>query len=101
LRAVRSGGPPAGVSPPLFEALFGSCSTFLFWGYLQRAVARRRPGGLASMYCDTCRRQLYYKDPNSKGWCFSCNKVVDITQCGVSHWNLMAVFTMLWTLQIG
>lgn len=53
------------------------------------------------MYCDTCRRQLYYKDPNNHGWCFSCNKVVDITQCGVSHWNLMSVFTLLWTLQIG
>jgi len=52
------------------------------------------------MYCAKCRRQLYYKDPNNHGWCFTCGKVVDITNCGVSHWNLMAVFTMLWTLQV-
>ncbi len=52
------------------------------------------------MYCDKCRRQLYYKDPNNKGWCFTCNKVVDITKCGVSQWNLLAVLTMLWSLQV-
>jgi hypothetical protein len=52
------------------------------------------------MYCDKCRRQLYYKDPASQGWCFSCGRVVDIANCKISQWNLLAVFTMLWTLQV-
>ena len=52
------------------------------------------------MYCAKCRRQLYYKDPNNNGWCFTCAKVVDITNCKISHWNLIAVLTMFWTLQV-
>lgn len=52
------------------------------------------------MYCDKCRRQLYYKDPSNHGWCFSCGKVVDITDSKVSFWHLMAVFTMLWAVQV-
>jgi hypothetical protein len=66
---------------------------------IDRVCDRCGKGGIA-MYCAKCRRQLYYKDPNNHGWCFTCGKVVDITQCGISHWNLMAVFTMLWTLQV-
>jgi hypothetical protein len=85
------------VISPLFNRLFRG----FLWGLLSaRDRAALVIGRRLAMYCDTCRRQLYYKDPNSKGWCFTCNKVVDITQCGVSHWNLMAVFTLLWTLQI-
>jgi len=52
------------------------------------------------MYCAKCRRQLYYKDPNQHGWCFTCGEVVDITNCKVSHWNIIAVFIMFWTLQV-
>jgi hypothetical protein len=53
-----------------------------------------------SMYCDKCRRQIYYKDPNNHGWCFTCGNVVDIAKCKISQWSLFAVFTMLWTLQV-
>jgi len=52
------------------------------------------------MYCDKCRRQLYYKDPSNNGWCFTCGKVVDVADCKVSQWNLFAVFMMLWAVQI-
>jgi len=52
------------------------------------------------MYCTKCRRQLYYKDPDNRGWCFTCGQVVSIEKCKVSYWNLMAVFTMMWTLQV-
>ena len=52
------------------------------------------------MYCDKCRRQLYYKDPSNHGWCFTCGKVVDITDSKISFWHLMAVFTMLWAVQV-
>ena len=52
------------------------------------------------MYCKKCRRELYYRDPDNHGWCFTCGDVVDIENCKISSWNLIAVFTMLWTLQI-
>ena len=52
------------------------------------------------MYCKKCRRELYYRDPDNHGWCFTCGDVVDIEKCKISSWNLIAVFTMLWTLQI-
>ncbi len=52
------------------------------------------------MYCTKCRRQLYYKDPNNNGWCFTCGKIVNTANCKISQWNLYAVFTMLWTLQV-
>ena len=53
------------------------------------------------MYCSKCRRELYYKDTESKGWCFGCSQIVGVTNCKVSHWNLIAVLTMLWNLQVG
>ena len=51
------------------------------------------------MYCSKCGRPLHYKDTNSQGWCFDCWNIVDVTQCKISYWNLMAVFTMYWPLQ--
>ena len=51
------------------------------------------------MYCSKCRRELYYKDPDSQGWCFTCSQIVGVENCKISFWNLMAVFTMFWPLQ--
>ena len=45
---------------------------------------------------DSCTTKI----PSNHGWCFTCGKVVDITDSGVSFWNLMAVFTMLWAVQV-
>jgi hypothetical protein len=52
------------------------------------------------MYCSKCGRQLHYKDAENQGWCFDCWKIVDVASCNVSYWNLMAVFTMFWPLQV-
>jgi len=52
------------------------------------------------MYCEKCGRQLYYHDPDNHGWCFTCGEICNISNCKVSYWNLMAVFTMLFTLQV-
>lgn len=43
---------------------------------------------------------MYYKDLDNCGWCVRCWKIVSVTDCSISYWNLMAVFTMLWTLQV-
>jgi hypothetical protein len=52
------------------------------------------------MYCKNCRRELFYHDPENHGWCFTCGDIVDIENCKITSWNLIAVFTLLWTLQI-
>ena len=53
-----------------------------------------------AVYCEKCHRELYYKDPDSQGWCFTCGQIVGVDNCKVSFWNLMAVFTMFWPLQV-
>lgn len=87
---------PAVVSVPIFRPFLGGLpATVARCCYALRSLRRR-----CLMYCAKCRRQLYYKDPNHHGWCFTCGEVVDITNCKVSHWNIIAVFIMFWTLQV-
>jgi hypothetical protein len=83
---------------PLFVVLFG-------WGANRGRSFRRRlrellPERGIAMYCAKCRRQLYYKDPENHGWCFGCGEICSIENCKIPYWSLMAVFTMLWTLQV-
>jgi hypothetical protein len=89
---------------PLFTQLFVLVLQAVLGGLpataARRVAARRSRRGRCAMYCTKCRRQLYYKDPNQHGWCFTCGEVVDITNCKVSHWNIIAVFVMFWTLQV-
>lgn len=53
------------------------------------------------MYCSQCRRQLYYKDLKSQGWCDTCEDVVGVSECNVSYWLVMAVVAMLWSIPLG
>jgi hypothetical protein len=53
------------------------------------------------MFCAHCGSPLNYKDLNDDGWCEHCTTVVNVSQCKVSFWNLMAVGIMAWTLTIG
>ena len=52
------------------------------------------------MYCDHCHGEMYYKDLENCGWCIRCGAIVHTTECTVTYWNLMAVFTMLWPLAV-
>jgi hypothetical protein len=75
---------------------------FLFAARRSSWPGRRLPAdagkGGFRMYCAKCHRQLYYSDPEKHGWCFDCNRVVDIDQCKIPFWSLMAVFTTAWPL---
>jgi hypothetical protein len=51
------------------------------------------------MYCCHCGQPLYYKDPSNHGWCVRCDRIVAVSPCKVSFWNLMAVFVSLWAVQ--
>jgi hypothetical protein len=51
------------------------------------------------MFCSHCGSELHYKDLNNDGWCAHCDGVVSVSRCKVPFWNLMAVFTLAWTLQ--
>jgi hypothetical protein len=53
------------------------------------------------MYCSHCGGPLHYKDLDNAGFCTRCDTIVSVSPCKVTFWNLMAVFTMLWTLQVG
>jgi len=55
---------------------------------------------LRIMYCPHCGRQLHYRDPYNQGWCFHCADIVRISPCKIPFWSLMAVFVLLWTLQV-
>jgi hypothetical protein len=52
------------------------------------------------MYCAQCGTKLFYKDLENHSFCERCQAVVGVSQCKVSFWSLMAVFTMLWTLSL-
>ncbi|MEX2316274.1 MAG: hypothetical protein WD669_03920 [Pirellulales bacterium] len=53
------------------------------------------------MYCSHCGGQLFYKDLNNAGWCIRCDTIVSVSRCKIPFWNLMAVLTMAWPLQLG
>jgi len=53
------------------------------------------------MYCSHCGQSLFYRNPHNHSWCVRCRKVVDVSPCKVSFWNLMAVFISLWAVQMG
>ena len=50
------------------------------------------------MYCSRCRRQLFYKNLDSDGWCENCDGVVHVSRCKVSYWILLATFTLQWVM---
>ncbi len=52
------------------------------------------------MYCAKCRRDLYYRDPENHGYCFNCDQIVNVENCKISSWNLIAVLMMFWTLSV-
>jgi len=53
------------------------------------------------MYCSKCRRRVYYRNLENKGWCEQCRCVIDIAPCAVSHWCVAAVMLMPWLAPLG
>jgi hypothetical protein len=53
------------------------------------------------MYCSHCRRQLFYKNLENRGWCENCKRIVSVSKCKVSFWSIAAVFTLAWALPLG
>ena len=48
------------------------------------------------MYCSRCRRPLFYKDLDSRGWCTKCGCIVQVTLDRVSPWAFIATLTLAW-----
>ena len=53
------------------------------------------------MYCCHCRRQLFYRNLENRGWCEECGRIVNVARCKISHWTIAAVCTVAWALPIG
>jgi hypothetical protein len=48
------------------------------------------------MFCPHCHRPVCYKDPDNKGWCEHCRRVINVAPCSVSLWCVAAVMLLPW-----